>query len=264
MRTLKIVGGFLLVLIAVIVIVVVFGLSKLNSIVELAIESTGTKTLQTAVDVDSVDLKLTEGRGEIQGLYVANPEGYSNNNIVSLNRVGLHLDIESLTGDVKVIKQVYVDGIHLRAEQKNITDTNIEVLINNLKNQVGSRNSAVSSSTKNTTENTTEVEQDIRLMIESLRVGESEIILETEQYGLKTIKLPAYTQTNIGDKAIGLSPDALSQKIMASLLSRAKDRVKEELRGAVKDRAKEKLQEKLEEKLGDKVEDIDKLKQLFK
>jgi preprotein translocase subunit SecF len=110
-------------------------------------------------------------------------------------------------------------------------------------------------------------------MIESLNFGESEIALETEKYGGRTIKLPGYTQSNIGDKKTGLTPDEVSQAIMQSLLSRVKSAVKSELKKVAKaevkekiDEEKDKLKDKLKEKVGDKVssEDVDKLKSLFK
>ncbi len=118
---------------------------------------------------------------------------------------------------------------------------------------------------------------DVRLMIESLRIGDSSIALETEQFGGRTVKLPGYTQKNIGDKTTGLTPDQVSQVIMTSVLARAKEAVKKELEGLLnselkaklkeqEDELKQKAEDKLQEKLGDNVKsgDIDKLKGLFK
>lgn len=275
MKAIKIIVGLIIVLIIAVSGVLFFGLSKINGIVEEVIETVGSKTLQTAVNVSAVDIVLLEGRGSVKGFTVANPKGFSNNSVISVGDVGLQIDIESITKDVKVIKEVYIDAIALRAEQKNITDTNIQALINNLK----------SSSSSSTVQNTSATKKsggpEVRLMIESLRIGDSSIALETENFGGRTVNLPGYTQKNIGDKAKGLTPEQISQVIMDSILTRAKQAVKKELEGLLKSelaaKAKEKLDAKVEEakqeattklqeKLGDKVNagDIDKLKGLFK
>ena len=275
MKAIKIIVGVLIVLIIAVSGVLFFGLSKINGIVEEVIENIGSKTLQTAVNVNAVDIVLLEGKGSVKGFTVANPKGFSNNNVISVGDVGLQIDIESITKDVKVIKEVYIDAIALRVEQKNITDTNIQALINNLKS------SASSSTAQTTSANNESGGSNVRLMIERLRIGDSSIDLETENFGGRTVSLPGYTQKNIGDKTKGLTPEQISQVIMDSVLTRAKQAVKKELKSLLKSdlaaKAKEKLDAKVEEvkqeattklqeKLGDKVNvgDIDKLKGLFK
>jgi hypothetical protein len=270
MKAVKIILGLIVVIIIAVSGVLFFGLSKINGIVEEVIETVGSKTLQTAVNVSAVDIVLLEGKGSVKGFTVANPKGFSNNNVISVGDVGLQIDIESLTKNVKVIKEVYIDAIALRAEQKNLTDTNIQALIDNLKSSTGSSTAKTSNASKEAGG------PDVRLMIESLRVGDSSIALETERFGGRTVKLPGYTQKNIGDKTKGLTPDQISQVIMDSILTRAKQAVKKEVEALVKseitDKAKEKVDAEVErakgqlqEKLGDKVNtgDIDKLKGLF-
>jgi len=249
----------LIAIIIVIAAVVYFGLSNLNGFVEDVIETSGSKTLQTAVNVGGVNIELLEGKGAINTLTIANPKGFSNNNIASVGNVSLQLDVKSLTGKVKVIKSISVDGVKLRAEQKGISDTNLQALLDNIKSATGGSNSTPNKSDSSG-------QPDVRLMVESLRFGESEIALETEQYGGKTIKLPAYTQNNIGNKTTGLTPDQLSEAIVSNLISKAEKAVKRKAREALKDKAEEKLKEKLKEELGDKIseENVDKLKQLFK
>jgi uncharacterized protein involved in outer membrane biogenesis len=254
MKAIKIILGLLIAIIVVVAIVFGVVLNKLDGIVKDAIETAGSSSLQTAVKVNNVSIKLTEGKGDISGLTIANPAGFSNNSLLSLGAVGLKLDLQSVTENVKVIKDVYVNGVVLNAEQKNISDTNIQVLIDNLKKQAGTTKSSESSSS----------EQDVRLMIESLRIGDSEINLVTEKYGSRKLSLPGYTQQNIGNRAQGLTPEQIGQTIMSTLLSRAKKSVKNELKSIAKEKVDEKLDEE-KDRLKDKLKDKagDKLKNLF-
>lgn len=258
MKIVKILAGIVILLIIVIAAGLYFGLSNLNGLVEDVIESSGSKTLQTAVNVGGVNIELLDGKGAINNLSIANPKGFSNNNIASIGNATLQIDVKSLANKVKVIKQISIDGVKLRAEQKGITDTNIKALLDNMKSTSGKTN--------NTASNDSSEQVDVRLMVESLRFGESEIVLETEQFGGKTITLPAYTQNNIGNKTTGLTPDQLSEAIVSNLMRKAEKAVKRKLREAAKDKAEEKLKEKLKEELGDKIseDDVNKLKQLFK
>lgn len=258
MKILKIISAVLITVLIVIAALAYFVFKNINSYVEEFIESSGSQTMQTAVRVGGVNIELLEGKGTISNLSIANPEGFSANKLLSVSTAGLQLDIESLQSNVKVIKNINIDKVKLRAEQKGISDTNLQALLNNIKQ--------ASSSTAPASEASSSASNDIRLMVESLRFGESEITLETEKYGSKVITLPAYTQKNIGNKKTGLTPEQLSDAIVSNLLRKAEKAVKRKLRESAKDKAEEKLKEKLKEKIGDKIseDDVDKLKQLFK
>ncbi|MEO0443716.1 MAG: hypothetical protein AAFZ92_08265 [Pseudomonadota bacterium] len=264
MKLLKIGLGLLLALLVILGIFVAIAFNNLNVIVEEMIETSGTETLKTAVNVAAVDIALIEGKGAINGIAVDNPGGYSNDKILTVGSVGVQLDVQSLTKDVIVIKEAYVDGVEFLAEHKNLTDTNIQALFDNLPKGKDTANTASSSPSSSA---------DVRLMIESLRVGESKIKLATEQYGGRQFTLPSYVQTNIGNKATGLSPDQIAQAIMSSLLSRAKNAVKTQAKVIAKealdkelDEQKRILKNKATDKLKEKIspEDIDTLKSLFK
>jgi uncharacterized protein involved in outer membrane biogenesis len=250
MKAIKILSGLVVVLVVVIAIVITLFLGRLNGIVERVIEKTGTQTLQVAVDVGSVDIQLAEGKGSISKLTIANPSDFSRNDLLTVGGVGLQIDTGSLASNVKVIKDIYLNGVQLRVEQKNISDTNIQALIDNLKKSAGGSSSSSSTSSDN---------PDIRLMIEQVRVGETIITLETEKYGSRTVTLPGYSQANIGNKRTGLTPEQIVDAIVSNLLSRAKTAVKEELKTVIKDKADDKVKEKLKDSLSS-----DKLKSLFK
>jgi hypothetical protein len=56
----------------------------------------GTEIVGTRVRVDSVDIELAAGRGTIRGVRVANPEGYSDADAISLAEIELAIDARSL------------------------------------------------------------------------------------------------------------------------------------------------------------------------
>jgi len=253
MKAIKIIASLVLILILIIAGVAIYSLSNLNGFVENIIEETGSELTQTSVGVGSVDIKLTEGKGTIYNLSIANPKGYSSNKLFSSKSIGLEIDIESITQKVKVIKRIDIGAITLRAEEKNIKDTNIQAMLDNIKK---------SSSTGGKESSGGGASEDVRIMIQRITLADSTIDLQSETLGNKTVKLAGFTLRNIGSKSKGLSPEAVGEVVVKAMLNKVKTQLKNELRGKAKEKLKKKLNDKLEEKLEEKLKG--KLDSLFK
>lgn len=261
MKALKIVIGLIVAAIAIIAIVVVIGLQNINGIVKAAIEKVGPQVTGTEVRLAEVDITLTEGRGMLQGLSIANPKGFSNNNAFSLGEIALQIDPMSVTGDVIIIEELTISAAKLLAEQKNITDTNLQALLDNV--TAGANSGSADSSGSGSTSNGDS--EQVKLAVKLFRFNASELQLVTEQFGQKTLKLPTIELNNLGSAEQGLTPQQLSQAILKPLLAQAKEAAKKELERLAKGEVEDKLKEKLSEKLTDEQkEQVDQLKSLFK
>lgn len=257
--------GILLVTVVVLVGIVVFiGLKNLNAIVEAAVEQVGTDVVGTTVALDSADVKLKDGRAALLGLTVANPAGFSNASFLSVGEVAVDIDPLSLTRDVIVIDEVVLSGIDLLAEQKDITKTNVQALLDQI-DQGGSESSEQP-------EESAESSDPVRLAVKKFTFEKSSLSLVTEDWGDTTLELPEINLANIGSAEQGLTPEELVEAVTEPVLQQIKDQVKDQLEDYAKDKAvekaKEKLEEKLEEELGDKLSDseqetLNKLKSLF-
>jgi hypothetical protein len=94
---------------------------SLDARVARAIEAKGTQIVGTRVRVDSVDIDLRAGRGTIRNVRVANPEGYSDADAITLAEIELAIDARSVgaqpfhitrarVGDSVVSFEVHADG----------------------------------------------------------------------------------------------------------------------------------------------------------
>lgn len=94
---------------------------SLDARVARAIEAEGARIMGTPVRVDSVDIELAAGRGTIRGVHVANPEGYSSADVITLAQIELAIDARSLrespfritsvrVGDATVSFEIHEDG----------------------------------------------------------------------------------------------------------------------------------------------------------
>ncbi|HXZ67586.1 MAG TPA: hypothetical protein VEH07_03265, partial [Alphaproteobacteria bacterium] len=109
-------------------------LSNLNSIVRTEIVTYGSAATGTKVSLNSVDLQIAKGSGALKGLSIANPEGFSSDPALAMDRIAVTIDTNSVlsTGPI-VIKEVSIDspsvnyeaglsGSNLSAIQKHVTD----------------------------------------------------------------------------------------------------------------------------------------------
>lgn len=254
MKALKIILGLVVVVLIAAAVITMLLLNNINQLTVDTVQTQGTQLLKTDVKLGAANIELSQGKGSLQNLTVANPPGFSAANAVEMGAVTLHIDPQSLLEDVKVIKEISVDGAKLLAEQKNLKDTNLQALLDNIQQDAASSEPVE-----------TEAGPDVRLMVEKFRFTNGKIQLKSAQFGEREISLPTIALDNIGDKTKGLTPQELGQAVVAPLLQQVKTAVTAEITELAKDKAEEKLKEKLQEKLTDKIggEAVDKLKGLF-
>jgi hypothetical protein len=94
----------------VLLVVVKYLGSNLDSIVKKAIITLGEKMTGVSVAVRDVAITLTDGRGQIDGLVIGNPRGYEGPHAFSLGSIVLDLDASAGTSDVPVIRELTIDG----------------------------------------------------------------------------------------------------------------------------------------------------------
>jgi len=223
--------------------------------VKTAVEEIGPKVLGTEVRLAEVKIDIAAGRGELRGLTVANPKGFSAANVFSLGETALEIDTSSITGDVIVINEVLISNAYLLAEQKGLNDTNLQALLDNIES--GSENSAAKPAAASSSDSDA---KEILLAVKKFTFTDSKMTLVSEQFGEQSLDLPPIRLSNLGSKEKGLTPEQLANAVIKPLIAQAKKAAKNRL----EDLAKEKLNEKLTEKLGkDGAENLNQLKSLF-
>lgn len=238
-KAVKIILGLVVAVVAVCAVVFVLVLQNLDAIIKQVIEDVGSEVVGTSVSVGSVKFSLQEGRGEIGGLRIGNPPGFKSPDAFTMDRVVVQVEPRSLTGPVIVIKEVTVDGAKITAEQKGKT-TNLTELSNGMK--PASEEPAPPPSGEPT---------DVRLMLEQFAFTNNAATVKTEQFGDKTLNVPAIRLSNIGDRETGLTPDQLASQMVGAVIKQAERAVGKYLEDQIKDAAKKEINKQLDEKLGE-------------
>jgi len=215
MKSIKLVGLAVLGLVVVAVILFFFVFSNLNGIIKTVIEEVGSKVTQTEVSLKSVNLDLSTGKGEISGLLIGNPEGYSSDYAFQLDNIVLQIDLPSLTGPVVVIKEVTVDGAKLIVEQKG-AESNLAKLLDNLDSSSKEEADTESKDPQQETSST-----DVHLMMEKFAFINSSAKIIMEGSEEKALKIPDITRNNIGNKQTGLTPEKMAKEVLRSFIKGA-------------------------------------------
>lgn len=113
-KGLKIALGFLIVLIAAFVILNL----TLDGIIKSAIEKNASELMQTEVIVESVNLSLFDGSGEINGFSVSNPEGFSEAPAVNIDETYLKIDLATIFSDTIIVEKLNIYNPVLFFEQE--------------------------------------------------------------------------------------------------------------------------------------------------
>jgi hypothetical protein len=252
----KIIGVLVIVAIAIAGVVVSRVVGNLDDIIKQVIESAGSQAVGSSVTLDSAKLTLTDGRGELHGLTIANPPGYDSDYAFRMQQVALEVDPSSITGSVIVIREVLIDGAVLLAEQKG-TSTNLKDLLDGMNS--GSAEPA------GTQPEPAGSGDDVRLMVEQFSFINNTATLITSQWGDKTLDIPDIKISNIGDPETGLSPDQLASQMTSILVKRAEKAVTKYLEQLAKDAAQKELERQMDKNLSEKEKkQVESLKSMFK
>jgi hypothetical protein len=203
--------------------------SNLDAIVKMAIEKYGSEAIKTSVQVEKVRINLQEGSASISGLTIANPPGFEAPYAFSLGDISVGIDINSLTGDVIVIREIGIAAPQIFFEINADKKANLDVL---------SKNLPTGAEAAPEPESGTEPKLIIRkASLTGAELQAKVVPLNNKEYQLK---LPTITMNNLGGKN-GAPPAKIAQQMLDQLLDQVKAEIKKQGIGA-------ELQEKLDAK----------------
>jgi len=223
--------------------------ANLDVIVGKLIEEAGSEVTQTSVKVSGVELDLLAGKAGLSGISVANPAGFTDPNVFSLEKVAVEIDVESLNSNPVVINEILVRQPKVFYEMSKDGKSNLDVLKKNVESY-----SASGSSTADTKEAQPSGSkgEEIKLIIRKLSFEGGHLSAINALTPDKKIEadLPAFHMSNIGQSSGGATSDQIAKAVMNELVRQAADAAAKAGVDKLADDLKEKGQEKLDEKLG--------------
>jgi hypothetical protein len=197
-------------------------LNNLDGLVEDGIETYGSEMLQSNVSVGGVKISLTDGQGEITGLAINNPDGFSNAKAFAIDKAAINLDIDSLKGlldqssssALVVVDSIDISGARLLLEQQGVNKNNLQTLLDNVKRYSSSGASADQAGADSA------AGQEIKLNIKQFNFTEADVTLSSDIAGSKQLALPAIRLKDIGS-GDGASIEEVVRQVIEPILAAA-------------------------------------------
>ena len=184
-------------------------LRSLDAIVEAAIEKYGSEITGTAVRVSSVEIMLTDGRGTIRGLTIANPPGFSSGSAFSLGEITIDIDPNSVTESPVVIDEVTVRAPQVTYELDAKLGSNIQTVLGNIERYAGSGGSSDGGATGSAED------AELRLAIKRFTFEKGTVEADASAVGGEALKveLPPLRMQNLGGSR-GAPPGDIGSEVL--------------------------------------------------
>lgn len=147
MIEMKFLKYFLLSLLLIIVLAILGVWLFLEPLVKTSVNKFGSQIVGTNVSLDGFKFNPFAGEVELKGLKVANPEGYKTDNLLSLGRIFVKVNVKSLMSDTIVVEDVSVNEPKISYEMPDFTTSNVMQIQQNV-----AKNTAAPTEEKVTTE----------------------------------------------------------------------------------------------------------------
>ncbi len=108
----------------------------IDTLAKKGIEEGGTYALGVPTKVQTVSVGLFGGTMELDGLNVANPQGFQTPHVMHSGKFDVEIIPSSLFGDVVQVRKFELDGLDINFEQK-LPDSNIKLILDHIQKIAG-------------------------------------------------------------------------------------------------------------------------------
>jgi len=222
---------FILLSVAVVIVAIVaasfWAYNSLDSLVQAAMEKYGSEITQVSVKVAAVRLAPASGEGEIKGLVLGNPKGFTTDSALKVGAISLRIDPASLTRDVVVIREVVIQSPQVTYESGD--GNNLETIQKNIEAYV----------TRMTGGKKDETGPTKKFIIENVYIRDGQVTIKTPLTLGKTLSsgIPDLHLRDVGKRSNGATAGEVAGQVWQALL-RSTGNVASKIGGAISDGAR--------------------------
>lgn len=213
----KIVVGISVLAVAAIVTVFLL-VGNLDKIVKGAIETIGSELLGTPVGVAAVEITLDSGSGQISGLSISNPPGYSQEKAFQMDMTRLDLDLKSFGNQPIVIDDLTIKSPVVRLEVKEDGSSNLQALLNNIRKN--SKNADKKAAEQGAESQSGSQGEPIRMAFGNLAITGVTVHISVPGTKPETVVIPDFVLKDVG-AGTGLTPAEIGSLIIGRIINKS-------------------------------------------
>ncbi len=189
--------------------------SRLDSLIEAAIEHYGSEIAGVPVRVGSVSIKLADGRGTIRGLRVGNPPGFASGDAFRFDEITLEVDPKSVAATPFVVDQLRILAPEANFEVKADGESNFDVIRKNIDRYSGP---SAQSDPKQQGE-AAQAGEDLRIRIRHLDFQDGTVTADVSALAKEQeplfVDMPGLDMKNVGGERGG-TPAEIGEKVLGA------------------------------------------------
>jgi len=210
----KILIGISAIIVVVAVLAVVFFLGNIDKIVKGALEDVGSELLGVPVKVASVKIELKNGSGQITGLTIANPTGYSAPNALEMKMIRFGFNLGSLGKQPIVVDELNVNNPVVQLEVKEDGSSNLKTLQDNIDKN---RAKADKKAAEQTSSDAIPKGEPVRISIGKLTMTDVTVHVNAPGQEPQTVVIPDIVEKDVGNGE-GLTPGEIGKLIVNRII----------------------------------------------
>ena len=204
----------LIVLVLLLVVAGVIAFLFLGTIVKRGVEKVGPMVTKTQVKLDSANISVFSGSGELKGFVIGNPEGYKTPQAIKVGTMAVSIVPGSILKEKKHIRSIKVEGPEITYET-DLKGSNIGKLLDNVG---GSAEQDKKAPTKEQQTSKTKLQVD-EFVITGAKVQVSASVMGVPGTAYdQAITLPEIRLKDLGQGEDGITPAELSKRVLAVVL----------------------------------------------
>ena len=223
----KFVVRSLLILIVLVVLVAVATHLFLGTAIKSGIETVGPKITKTDVKLNSVNLSLLSGSGNIKGFTLGNPQGFKTPAAMSVGVANLRLEPRTLLDDKVVIRDITLDGPEITFET-DLSLVNLKKILSNIEEATGGGGKP---STPDTNQPAPAKQSEgKKLEVDNFLIKNAKVHVSVNAplIGQQTanVSIPEIHLINMGTNAEGITAAELSKEVFAAIVEKTEEEAK--------------------------------------
>ena len=194
-------------------------LGNLDKIIKSTIEGVGSELLGVPLTVTSVEISAREGTGQITGLNIGNPPGYTSPQAFKMDMIRLGINYDSIGKQPLVISELKIQNPVVDLELKTDGTTNLQQLMNNMEQNSSKADQTAAEQQPDPPLGGKEGEP-ARIAIKELAVTGVAVQVRALDQPSETVILPDIILSDVGQQA-GLTPAELGQLIIGEIINQS-------------------------------------------
>jgi len=206
---LRIAIALLVILILAVLIVNLF----LDGAVKRAVETFGPRFTKVDVKLDKVSLSLLSGAGDIEGLLIGNPAGYTTPQAISVGQARFAIKPASLLSDKVVIRYIQVQAPQITLEG-NLSGNNLSTILANIQSTTGGGKTQAT----NAPVKSEPTQPSRKLEVDDFVITDAKVSVSLKGSGQETtVSLPNIHLSDLGTGPEGISSAELTREVIHAI-----------------------------------------------